>query len=146
MLLRGAPNTFRTFESPQEEIDYWKQMYHDKNEELDEFVSSSRELEEELEAELSRKDATLKDMQDTIDRLTNDLKEQKVLVARVLLELTVHRRLHDRHLQIQASNWCSFRYEHCCGIFHKRLGTISKASSIRGKGTGREEKVGTDKR
>ena len=67
-----------TFQSPQEEIEYWKQLYKEKSTELDEFVSSSKELEEELEAELKSKEDSVRELQDAVQKLTNELKDHKV--------------------------------------------------------------------
>lgn len=66
----------KQFSSPQEEIQYWrelaleyKQSYGDAKEELDEFQASSRELEQELEAQLEQQEKKNRDLVSANSRL-----------------------------------------------------------------------------
>ncbi|ELT96315.1 hypothetical protein CAPTEDRAFT_2037 [Capitella teleta] len=66
----------RTFGSPQEEINHWKNLAMDykqsmleAKEELDEYQISSRDLEAELEAQLEQAEGKMKDLQSSNSRL-----------------------------------------------------------------------------
>lgn len=68
-----------TFESPQAEIDFWKQKYEETKEELDEleeafseFQTSSKELEAVMESELEMNEKKLKEVTSQFNRMKTD--------------------------------------------------------------------------
>jgi len=72
----------RKFSSPQEEAEYWRRKYEDKDKELEEleetftdFQQSSKELESELERELQTTEKKLKDINSQYHRLKGEQEE-----------------------------------------------------------------------
>jgi len=70
------------FSGPQEEAEYWRRKYEDKDKELEEleetfteFQQSSKDLESEMERELQATEKKLKDINSQYHRLKNDNEE-----------------------------------------------------------------------
>jgi hypothetical protein len=80
---------FRSFDTPAEEAQYWRDTYQLKEAELEEFQATSRELESELERELESKDKQIKDLQTSLQRAVSELGQIKVCVLDPLTSVLI---------------------------------------------------------